>query len=249
MTVIEHRDDDARYEAWLQAHPAGWVANTTRRPNASYLKVHRASCPKARDLSRATGAQPLTGGRYAKTTAATLGELGAWAATRWTDDVLAQAPGKCCCAGVAVPSVVRGPPDYEDFGPGPADDPDEVQAFARRVRLGQPKFRKLLLKVYGSACAVTGTAAEAVLEAAHIEPHAVRGRNAADNGLLLRADIHVLFDLGLVRIHPDSLRVAVDEALRADPGYAALDGAELRARLDGRRPSKSALSARWTRRA
>ncbi len=249
MTVVEYRDDDKGYEAWRVAHPDGWVANTTRQHAPSYLKVHRASCPKAADRSRATGSQPLTGGRYLKTTATTLAELLAWAATRWSDEVLAEAPGECCCGDVVVPRVVRGPPDYVDFGPGPADDPDEVQAFARRVRRGQPKFRKLLMKVYGSACAMTGTSAEAVLEAAHIEPHAVKGLNAADNGLLLRADIHVLFDLGLLRIHPDTLRVAVDDALLADPGYAALHGRELRPRLDGRRPSRTALSARWRRRA
>lgn len=77
MTVNEFVDDDGGYEAWHHAHPTGWVANTTRQHTASYLKVHRASCGKGADRSRATGTQPFTGGRYVKTTATGLDEL--WA--------------------------------------------------------------------------------------------------------------------------------------------------------------------------
>ncbi|WP_183629116.1 HNH endonuclease signature motif containing protein [Novosphingobium sediminicola] len=48
---------------------------------------------------------------------------------------------------------------------------------------------------------------EDILEAAHIVPHAVIGQkgNDASNGILLRADIHTLFDLNLIRITPDYL--------------------------------------------
>lgn len=67
-------------------------------------------------------------------------------------------------------------------------------------RQGQPKFRQQLLEAYDGQCAVTGCNVEAVLEAAHIAPYFGTDSNAVQNGLLLRADIHTLFDLGLLKI-------------------------------------------------
>ena len=67
-------------------------------------------------------------------------------------------------------------------------------------RQGQPKFRKALLAAYGKKCAVTGCDVESVLEAAHIAPYLGKESNAVQNGLLLRADIHTLFDLGELKI-------------------------------------------------
>ncbi|WP_225616683.1 HNH endonuclease [Variovorax sp. 38R] len=67
-------------------------------------------------------------------------------------------------------------------------------------RRGQPKFRKDLIKAYDGKCAVTGCEIEAVLEAAHIIPYMDGDTNHVVNGLLLRADVHTLFDLGLLKI-------------------------------------------------
>lgn len=75
-----------------------------------------------------------------------------------------------------------------------------VQEIVRRQ--GQPKFRKELILAYEGKCAVTGCDVEAVLEAAHIAPYLGKESNAVQNGLLLRADIHTLFDLGLLKIAP-----------------------------------------------
>ncbi|MGG4774756.1 HNH endonuclease [Paenalcaligenes sp. Me52] len=69
------------------------------------------------------------------------------------------------------------------------------------LRRGQPKFRAALLNAYERRCAVTGCTAENVLEAAHIIPYRGDNTNRCDNGLLLRADIHTLFDLGLLWIN------------------------------------------------
>lgn len=105
-------------------------------------------------------------------------------------------------------------------------DPDSIEDGRRRIerlvtlRQGQPGFRKKLLEAY-RRCAVTGCTIEAVLEAAHISPYRGTRTNHVTNGLLLRADIHTLFDLGLLRIHGD-YRIKADshilQALNIDEG-------------------------------
>jgi hypothetical protein len=88
-------------------------------------------------------------------------------------------------------------PDEEDDSPG-ADDARRVATI--RVRRGQPKFRADLIAAYGGKCAVTGTRITELLEAAHIVPH-VQGVNyRVSNGMLLRADIHTLYDLHLLSV-------------------------------------------------
>ena len=81
---------------------------------------------------------------------------------------------------------------------------------------GQPAFRRALLAAYGERCAITGCDAEDALEAAHIIGYPGPDTQHVSNGLLLRADIHTLFDLGLVAICPDTLRVALVPSLRVD---------------------------------
>lgn len=68
-------------------------------------------------------------------------------------------------------------------------------------RPGQQKFRHDLLE-HISRCPITGTNLPTVLQAAHIKPHAFGGPENIDNGLPLRADIHSLFDAGLLSIKP-----------------------------------------------
>lgn len=96
----------------------------------------------------------------------------------------------------------------------PNDDPEERQLFARNVRRGQPKFRKLLLAEYDNRCCITGTHVVDVLQAAHIDPHSRRGNNQLSNGLLLRSDIHDLFDSDLIIIEPGTALVHVHPDIR-----------------------------------
>lgn len=91
-------------------------------------------------------------------------------------------------------------------------------------RQGQQAFRSRLVGAYGRQCAVTGTTAVAVLEAAHIARYLGPQSNRTDNGLLLRADIHTLFDLHQLTVTPDYV-VRVDPRL-ADT-YDEFDGVEL----------------------
>lgn len=99
----------------------------------------------------------------------------------------------------------------------------EVDARTRTMsaivqRRGQGPFRERLLDAYGRRCAITACAAVEALEAAHIVPYAGEPTNRVDNGLLLRSDIHTLFDLGLLWVDVDTMTVRVARALRADYG-------------------------------
>ena len=84
-----------------------------------------------------------------------------------------------------------------------------------RQRLGQGAFRVLVTDVYERRCAVTGEKALPVLQAAHIRPVTREGPHRVDNGLLLRSDIHTLFDQGYVTVTPEH-RVRVSQRLKAD---------------------------------
>ncbi len=105
----------------------------------------------------------------------------------------------------------------------PIQDEYKLQAYARRVRKGQSRFRKALHTLYGSRCAFTGTDEETVLEACHIISHAKTGNNSLDNGLLLRSDIHVLFDEHLMTLANDGKRILVHKDVTA-PEYKKLNG-------------------------
>lgn len=100
-----------------------------------------------------------------------------------------------------------------------------VEQVLRVIREGQAEFRKRLIDHYGAVCMVTGTALASVIDAAHIVPYNGTATNALSNGLLLRKDIHALFDAGLLTIGPD-LVVYVSAGVD-DPFYRSLDGREL----------------------
>lgn len=93
------------------------------------------------------------------------------------------------------------------------------------LRQGQSGFRRALLSAYSGTCAVTGTATERVLEAAHIAPYKGAHTNQTSNGILLRADIHTLFDLHLLTITPDHLVHVASEI--GDESYRDLNGKTL----------------------
>ena len=81
------------------------------------------------------------------------------------------------------------------------------------IREGQQTFRENLLLIYERKCMVTGCNIESVLEAAHIIPYNGPKSNHPQNGLLLRSDIHILFDLYLMSIDPESMTVILNNEL------------------------------------
>jgi hypothetical protein len=93
-------------------------------------------------------------------------------------------------------------------------------------REGQDEFREILMKVYGGKCAITGCNVEDTLDAAHILPYKGRNSNSIANGLLLRADIHRLFDCHLISVDPDTYKIVVSSSLD-NTDYEKLDGKTL----------------------
>ncbi len=112
-------------------------------------------------------------------------------------------------------------------------------------RLGQGSFRAIVTDAYDRRCSVTGERTLPALEAAHIQPFARNGTHHPSNGLLLRSDLHRLFDSGYLTVTPD-LRLVVSKRIREEfengRDYYAMAGRALRE--PGQplfRPSASAL--------
>lgn len=105
--------------------------------------------------------------------------------------------------------------------------PRWTQEFLTRARLGQGTFRVLVTEGYGRRCAMTGERTLPVLEAAHIRPYAESGPHRLSNGLLLRSDVHTLFDLGFLTVTED-YRIEVSKRIREQyengKDYYALHG-------------------------
>lgn len=113
-----------------------------------------------------------------------------------------------------------------EFGHRSLGEPQiETNAGQSVQRPGQQQFRNEILALFEETCAVTGTKAKEVLEAAHIIPYSVSHDHDHSNGLCLRADIHSLFDLGLISVSEDWF-VTVSSRL-SDEEYVKLDGVQL----------------------
>lgn len=118
-----------------------------------------------------------------------------------------------------------------------------------RPRLGQGAFRLAVTDGYERRCAVTGERTLPILDAAHIQAFAEGGAHDPANGLLLRTDIHRLFDLGYVTVSEDH-RFEVSARLRADfdngRHYYELHGQPVRSPRAGA-PPPSSVALRWHR--
>lgn len=99
------------------------------------------------------------------------------------------------------------------FAPGNLRDARERIIAAIVRRRGQPAFRRQLLRLYCSKCAISGCDVEAALDAAHIVPYRGPETNHPTNGLLLRTDLHTLFDLGLIAIETKTMTVLIAPSL------------------------------------
>lgn len=97
---------------------------------------------------------------------------------------------------------------------------DQKPKYAKSMtmhRLGQGAFRVVVTEAYQRRCAITGEKTLPVLEAAHIRPYSENGPHDIKNGLLLRSDIHTLFDDGYITINPD-FAIEVSKRLHEDYG-------------------------------
>lgn len=125
----------------------------------------------------------------------------------------------------------------------PTEDDERSKIYKSIIqRRGQKKFRDAVREMYGDKCVITGCEILDILEAAHINPYKGEKDNHVTNGLLLRADIHTLFDLDLIGIEPNQLKVHLSESIKKD-GYEILQNKTLLTLLKG--PNKEALKKRW----
>lgn len=126
------------------------------------------------------------------------------------------------------------------------DPKNEIDARKRTAtsivqRAGQARFREQLLEAYGNRCAMTECDVPFSLEAAHILPYKGEYTNDVRNGLLLRADIHTVFDLGKISINPENYCVILANDIR-QTSYSQLHGKPIVLPKDDRqKPDKEAL--------
>jgi HNH endonuclease len=133
-------------------------------------------------------------------------------------------------------------------------DPTSIEDARKRTlasivqRQGQGQFRRRLLEAYGRRCAITGCATEKVLDAVHITPYLGKATNSLSNGLLLRSDLHTLFDLGLIGVAPSTFALVLSPSLR-NGDYARYAGKQISVPMQpSDQPAEGALKqhlARW----
>jgi putative restriction endonuclease len=138
------------------------------------------------------------------------------------------------------------------FDPGPAtvatvEGPRYGEPTLVRPRLGQGIFRVLVTDIYDRRCAITGERTLPVLEAAHIKPYSSGGPHEPENGLLLRSDLHTLFDQGYMTVDADELKVVISGRIREEfengRDYYQLHGRSIRLpRETNNLPSREFLS-------
>jgi putative restriction endonuclease len=116
-----------------------------------------------------------------------------------------------------------------------------------RPRLGQGAFRVIVTDAYERRCTITGERTLPVLEAAHIKPFGEGGPHDPVNGLLLRSDLHTLFDQGYITVDANDFKVLVSGRIREEfengRDYYQLHGRAIRLpREAGSLPSRGYLS-------
>jgi putative restriction endonuclease len=131
-------------------------------------------------------------------------------------------------------------------GMGHAPQARYGEPFLVRPRLGQGAFRILVTDNYRRRCAITGEKTLPALDAAHIRPYSEGGSHEASNGILMRRDIHSLFDLGYVTVSP-KMKFEVSKKIREEyengRHYYALHGSDVVLPEDpSRQPDRQALS-------
>lgn len=112
-----------------------------------------------------------------------------------------------------------------------------------KIRIGQAEFRKKLFSSFGNVCAMTGPNHQTALEASHLYSYSDIGVHHDDGGLLLRRDIHRLFDSGLIAINPETLCVDISQDLHEIDAYIHLKDMPLFVELN--QGQKKWVSVHW----
>ena len=165
--------------------------------------------------------------------------------TRVPEDVASELERRLSPLLNVLPPIASEQADDLSFDPDSIYDERERALRAIRLRRGQPAFRAALLDAYGRRCAITACSVVDVLEAAHITPYLGNLTNHLSNGLLLRTDLHTLFDCYLLAIEPKTRTVILAETLK-DSSYVKIAGRVLRLPKDATsEPSERNLEKRY----
>lgn len=134
------------------------------------------------------------------------------------------------------------PSEYEDVDLAGLEKDSRLQVFRQiSARQGQGKFRDELLDLYSGRCAISGVNVPEALDAAHILPFKGQQSNHAQNGLIIRSDLHNLLDSGLLAIDPVNRTSLISERLR-DTEYWSYHGREvLEPKFNSARPADYVL--------
>lgn len=124
------------------------------------------------------------------------------------------------------------------------DDISKKTLIKKRIRRGQLKFRNNLLETYNNSCAISNCNIINVLEAAHIQKHTNSGINNTSNGILLRSDLHKLFDSNLLKINPQTFTVELSELLKSS-SYGRFEGRKIRKDKFGNYPDSNFLKIKF----
>lgn len=125
------------------------------------------------------------------------------------------------------------------------DDERTRKAVTRVVRERQQRFRKELMDAYEGACSITSVTTPEVLQAAHIDPYRGRKSQLVNNGLLLRADVHLLYDAQLLSVEPETHVIHVSKKVQ-ESLYRNLEGEHIRMPRDKRlRPNEELLDQQF----
>lgn len=147
--------------------------------------------------------------------------------------------------------LLEGLPDAESSQDSEADvnialpviDDRRKGAVVRTLREGQAAFRQALIEAFGAKCMVTGENLSSVLEAAHIRPYHGSSSNTLENGLILRVDIHRLYDNHELSIDPRTFKIFITEGLK-ESSYSNLSESILKRRRSS--ISIRALEDHWS---
>jgi hypothetical protein len=134
---------------------------------------------------------------------------------------------------------------FADSHPALADD---VRRIVREIqaRDGQQQFRQRLVTAYGGACVISECSILSALQAAHIRPFEGSSTHTVTNGLLMRSDLHALFDAHLLGIEPATLAVHFHPAIVASGDYEDFHGVTLQPPgLAQAAPDRAHLRKRW----
>ncbi len=124
------------------------------------------------------------------------------------------------------------------------DDITIKRLIRQKIRKGQQKFRNNLLVNYSKKCCISNCNVIDVLEASHIYKFSLSGINHSSNGLLLRRDIHKLFDNGLIKINPNSKKIEVNKTLIGTE-YYKFNNSKISKDIYGKFPKKDFLIKKY----